>query len=250
MYLNKETVDIQTELASYCKTGIYKPIEGIQESRVNHYRRLVIGNVKSTLERAYPITLEWLLDEEWLLLVNDFFEYHDAQSPKIWELPKEFMEFVKENDYATKLKKNALDDLLLIEWVEIEVHTMTDESVGKYVKEGNLIEDKLVLAPEYRLLRLDYPVHALNGDEAVEKKGDWFIYVFRNRETDGVQFLNISSLHVFVLEKLYEKAQSITSILPVISSIFGLNDVQQLKTHLQSFVSDLKKQGALLGVSV
>ncbi|WP_066628026.1 HvfC/BufC N-terminal domain-containing protein [Labilibacter marinus] len=242
MYLNKSTIDIQTQLASYCRTGQEQEIEKVSQERVKHYRRLVFSNVKNTLETAYPITLEWLSDDEWLKLVNDFFEMHDAQSPKIWELPKEFMEFVTQNKYAATFNKPALNNLLLVEWVEIEVHTMMDKEWPAVEARGEV----LLLTPEYQLLHLDYPVHIFNGDDAQDKKGDWFIYIFRNRETDGVQFLNISALHVFVLEKLYETPLTLDDLLPIISAVFGLNDMKTLQNHLKTFFSDLRKKGALL----
>lgn len=245
MYLNKETIEIQDSLAAYCKTGELQEIENVLNDRVKHYRRLVFTNVKNTLERAYPITLEWLSDEEWDLLVNDFFKSHDAQSPKIWELPKEFMEFAKQNNYANSLNKPALNDLLLVEWVEIEVHTMMDIDIDSKMLGGDSSE-VLVLTPEYNLLRLDYPVHIFNGDDSLDKKGDWFIYIFRNRETDGVQFLNISALHVFVLEKLYENPITLNNLLPIVSSVFGLTDIKALTKHLETFFSDLRKKGALI----
>ena len=145
MYLKKETLEIQNNLGDYCRTGVYKNIDGVSQERLTHYRRLVFGNVKSVLEKAYPITLEWLSEDEWLILVNDFFEFHDSQSPKIWELPQEFMEFVKTNGYDRKFDKPALNDLLLIEWIEIEVHTMMDIEVAAHRKHGDLLNDALVL---------------------------------------------------------------------------------------------------------
>ncbi|MGQ1784414.1 MULTISPECIES: HvfC/BufC N-terminal domain-containing protein [unclassified Saccharicrinis] len=247
MHLNSETIEIQHKLSEYCRTGRYVKINGVNKERASHYRRLVLGNVKNTLERAYPITLEWLNEDEWLKLVDEFFEKHDCQTPKIWELPEEFMDFVVQANYAHKFNKPALNDLLLIEWVEIEVHTAMEKVTLAYQKDVNLLFDKIVLTPEYSLLKLEYPVHALNADEAASKKGEWFIFVFRNRETDSVQFLNISPLHVFVIEKLYEQPQSMESLLPLISSVFGLTDFEPLKVHLQSFLSDLHKKGALLG---
>ncbi len=247
MYLNSETIEIQKSFADYCKSGVYSKIGGVSSNRVSHYRRLVFNNIKNTLEKAYPITEEWLGREEWLKLINEFFRKHEAKSPKIWELPKEFMEFVINENYARKLNKPALNDLLLIEWIEIEVHTMPDEPIPKVDKVNNYINDQLVLNPEYRLIKLDYPVHNYNADDAVNHKGDWFIYIYRDITSKEVLFLNISALHVFLIEKLYDSPTSLEILLPIISSAFGISDIQKIETHLIMFLQDLYLRKVLLG---
>jgi hypothetical protein len=247
MYLNQETINLQSQLADYCRSGVYTPIKGVNSNRVENYRRLVYNNVKNTLEKAYPITLAWLNKEEWEKLVYSYFKLHNSKTPKIWEMPREFMEFVRENKFAVSLDKPALDDLLLMEWIEIEVYCMPDIFIDTGNKSGDNIYDILILSPEYRLMKLDYPVHLLHADKAKEKKGNWFLYVFRNQETGSVQFLNVSMLHVYVLEKQYESPQSIFELLPEISSVFGIADVKQIKDHLCIFVSDLISKGAVIG---
>lgn len=247
MYLNQDTQNIQSNLARYCRTGIYTAMEGVSEERVQHYRRLVFNQVKNTLNQAYPITREWLNAEDWMMLIHSFFEHHDSQTPKIWQMPREFMEYVVNKDFSAKLDKPSLNDLLRFEWIEIEVHTMPDVKIKPVELNGDYLKDTLVLAPEYSLQKLEYPVHILNADLAVEKKGDWFVYVFRNLATGVVQFLNISVLHTFILEKLYEKPQPIHKLLPYISSIFGLTDKQQITSHLNNFITDLHKKEAIVG---
>ena len=61
------------------------------------------------------------------------------------------------------LGKPFLDDLLYFEWMEIEVHTMPDRPFPDYVKEGNVLEDRLAFNPEYEIIRMDYPVHLYPG---------------------------------------------------------------------------------------
>jgi hypothetical protein len=247
MFLNSETIELQEKLALYCRIGIYTKLEGVDENRVAHYRRLVLNNINNTLKQAYPITQEWLTKAEWEVLVQSFFKEHFSQTPKIWEMPKEFMEYVKDKKLAIQLDKPALNDLLLFEWFEIEVHTMPDKEVFFEKEDGNYLKDTAVLNPHYLLHKLDYPVHIFNADNAVAKKGDWFIYLFRHPDTGAVQFLNISALHVFVLEKLYDEPQPLVKVLPLISSVFALHDVDNLKQRIVQFFIDLQKKGAIQG---
>jgi hypothetical protein len=247
MYLNNDTIELQEKLAQYCRTGIFTKLEGVDENRVTHYRRLVFNNINNTLKQAYPITQEWLTKAEWDLLVQSFFKEHLAQTPKIWEMPKEFMEYVKDKKLAYQLAKPSLNDLLLFEWLEIEVHTMPDTDVLFVKDHGDYLKETVVLNPHYCLQHLQYPVHVLNAGEAIHKKGDWFIYLFRHPDTGAVEFLNISALHVFVLEKLYDEPQPFEGILSLVSSVFGIADIEYIRKHFIQFFTDLQNKGAILG---
>ncbi len=247
MYLKPDTIEIQNKLAEYCRTGVYSPIKGVDDTRVSHYRRLVFNNINNTLKQAFPITNKWLQESEWLLLVESFFEQHNSQNPKIWQMPKEFMDFVSVYKFCEILKKPTLNDLLKIEWLEIEVYTMPDGIILDHESEGEYLNDHLVLVPEYSLVKMDYPVHKYRAEEAVKYKGDWFVYIFRNQVSGAVVFLDISPLHVFILEKIYEKEQTIFSLLPYISSVFGIHDLNGIKEHIEQFLKDIHNKGAIIG---
>ncbi|TAJ13956.1 hypothetical protein DMA11_07125 [Marinilabiliaceae bacterium JC017] len=247
MLLNTETKTIQEKLAGYCRTGEPVEIPGVKHDRLHNYRRLVFNVINSTIQQAYPITREWLPDEEWQYLVNEFFKKHDAQTPQVWKLPFEFYQFISNNHYADELNKPALNDLLWFEWLEIEVHTMPDQIIPDYRSKGNLSSDKLVINPHLVLTKLTYPIHKMGGNEAALHEGLYFILIYRQKDTGNVRFMEISALHVFVIEELLKSPWSIEQLLPDISSLFGLDDYQTLSQHLFHFCSDILDKQILLG---
>ncbi len=248
MLLN-ETIDIQNRVARYCKSGIEEDIPGVTKNRLHNYRRLIYNIVDDTMSTAFPITKEWLSRDEWDMLVSDFLANHSAQTPQVWKLPSEFYSYVKNNNYANRFKKEALNDLLFIEWIEIEVHTTPDISVPEYKADGDLLSDKLILNPHFRLIQLTYPVHNHHAGEASKNRGNWYLLIYRNQETNAVHFMQLSQLYVFIIEQLTDNPMSVSDLIPLINTAFGIDDEATLLANLKPFIESLAAKTVILGYS-
>ncbi len=249
MLLN-ETIDIQNKVAKYCKTGIEENIPDITENRIHHYRRLIYNIVDDTMLIAFPITKEWLNSDEWDMLISDFLAKHPAKTPQVWKLPSEFYSFVKQQNYSVKFNKEALNDLLYFEWLEIEIHTMPDINVPQYSTKGNILNDKLILNPHFRLIELVYPIHIHHADEATKNKGEWYVIIYRNYETNTVHFMQLSLLHLFIIERLTDSPLSLSNLIPMINTAFGIDNEASLLTHLKPFIKNLLTKTVILGFSI
>ncbi|MCF8303709.1 MAG: putative DNA-binding domain-containing protein [Bacteroidales bacterium] len=247
MKLKPETVRIQHNFATYCRSGISKSIPGTRQNRIHHYRRLVFNVVKSTMKQAFPITHHLLGTKEWDELIHNFFEEHDCQAPQIWKLPYELLEYAEEISLAEKLNRPYLNDLLLFEWTEIEVHTMPDEEKPEFCPTGQMLEDPLVMNPEYRLIRLDYPVHIYSASEVTAKKGNYFVLVFRDLESGKVNFMNLSVLHAYLFEKAAIDEKNLLESIEEAAEIFHINNWKQLLKNSLKLFHEFKRQKALLG---
>ena len=246
MLLN-ETIDIQNKLAEYCKTGKETNIPGTIPERLHHYRRLIYNIVDDAMSTAFPITKEWLTPEEWDLMISDFLAKHPAQTPQVWKLPFEFYAFVKKSGYAGRFGKEALNDLLFFEWLEIEVHTMPDKPLPQLTKTGNIRNDLLVLNPHSKLITLEYPVHNQHADEASKNKRVWYILIFRDLNTDAVRFIQMSPLFAFVVEMLTEAPAGVKELIASISEATGINDEKTIQAGLLPFLEDMKNKTAIAG---
>lgn len=249
MELSKETESIQNSLAMYCRSGIETQIPVSRPENLVHYRKLVFNIVLNTMEQAFPITYKNLSSEEWKNLVNDFFLNHDSQTPQVWKLPFEFYQFVSEHNFAKKLKKPYLNDLLLFEWIEIEVHTMPDIEASMHNPEGNLFTDILVLNPEFKLITINYPVHIHPPEKTIDQKGNYYLIAFRHPEELNVKFLNLSILHAYIIEKLAEEKYSMNQVIEEALSFFNVNK-NELITNISTFLNDLLEQKLILGYKI
>lgn len=247
MKLLEETTKAQFDLGQYCRTGKEISIKGVNQERVKHYRRLVYNVVRNTMDQAYPLASQILGEDRWNSLVHDFLINHDCQTPKIWLLPLEFYEYIRDHNYSKSLDLLWLNDLLYFEWIEIEVHVMPDEKMPDAKRKGDLLNDVLVINPEFRLIRLDYPIHQFNIDEAIKKKSNYFVLAARDPDKGHVNFFNLSLLHTWIIENLLQENVSIKSLYPKINQIFGIDSETMLTENLNGFLINLFSKKFILG---
>lgn len=247
MFLNNYTQSQQNNFASFCKTNVLKPIDGLTENRIHHYRRLIRGVIDDSLQSAYPITENLLTGEEWNFIVDEFIAKHKSQSPQIWQMPYEFYQFIDENEFEVKKKYPHLIDLLLFEWKEIELYMMED----KNVELNNLSleihnHSRVVINREYEILQLSFPVHLKPSNTiSLEDKGTYYVLMFR--ANDKVQFFDLSPFFVWLI---YEIENNINPIEQLIKKSEEANkniNCKIIKENFLKFIYTMHSKGFILG---
>lgn len=250
MPLKSSTKAAYSGLANFCKTGNVETIQNIElrTDRIHHYRRLVFNITNNTLKHAFPLTHKTCKTEQWDMLVNDFFLYKNDFEYRVWMMPKVFYTFVEENNYAEKLAIPFLNDLLLFEWIEIELQTMPDEEIPQFSAIKDLWNEPLILNPEYRLIQFSFPVFTKPSLELFnEIAANYFLFAYREIESRQVKFMNITSLYAFIIEQIDDN-YTLTEICNAYQTIFSLVDVDSIKKDIISFIEKLIKKEIILGV--
>jgi hypothetical protein len=214
---------------------------------VHHYRRLVYNIIDDMLQSAFPIFYEYADTEIWDEIVNAFFSTHACQTPHVWKVPGEFYQYACDNKLKEKYHIPFLEDLLLFEWMELDIHTMKDEEFPSYQTEGDWNKDVIVLNPEYRILSVKYPVHTtapVNID--VNAPASYFILLFREPKKGSVQFLDISVLYALTIEKI-EEEKTIAQITDELQAIFSFRDKAFAQQQIINFCIDLRQKDFVLG---
>jgi hypothetical protein len=247
MLLKTETKNIQSKLADYCRTGELTLTTEVNQKHVKHYRRLVYNIIDDIIESAFPLFFDFASEEMWDEMVNDFFSKHNCQTPHVWKVPGEFYEYAVKENWKEKYKIPFLEDLLLFEWIEMDIHTMKDEAFPKHKKNGDWIKDVIAITPEYRIVSTKYPVHTTPPRQIDEKAiGQYFILIFRHPETGSMQFLDISVLYALAIEKI-EEQKNLQQIVDELQAIFSFPDKNPAQNHIISFLKDLQQKGFVFG---
>lgn len=245
--LHEYTRTQQRQLANYVRTGILNKVEGLTENRVHYYRKLVYNVLNDSLQSAFPITYDLLEEDEWKDLVEKFFSSHNCQSNEIWKMPYEFYQFTINRESSLTLKYPHLNDLLLFEWTEIEVYMMEDKAVPQYTSVGNLLNDVLVLNPEFNIIKLKYPVH-IKGSKEINQNdlGNYFILVYREPKTFKVKFVNLSIYYDWLIAQLLEGSKPLIDIYEAAEETFKV-DKSTLKRNSYQFITDMANNKFILG---
>lgn len=248
MSLLPETHEIQGKLAMYCRDGNSIALPGTKQKGLEQYRRLVFNIINDNLESAFPIAFEYLPEEHWQKLVYDFFSMHKCTTYQVWKIPFEFFRFVEKKDYQAQLNIPYLNDLLFFEWTEMELYNMEDEDQKPYKTEGDYLNEQIVFNSEFRLLKLDYPLHLMKPGEALNKKGNYFVLLFREAGSGKIQFVNLSVWLAFIIEQMHFNQSTLKGLLLQAPSLFGESiNLNDLESNSIKFLKEMHSKHFLLG---
>ncbi|MFA6598337.1 MAG: putative DNA-binding domain-containing protein [Ignavibacteriaceae bacterium] len=247
MLLRKETYQQQSNLSHYCRTGEQLPLIGVNEKRINYYPRLVFNVIDDTLRSAFPLTLDLLSKEEWETITRRFFASHRCNSYAVWKMPYEFYQYVISEEKELNNKFPFLEDLLLFEWTEIEIHMMEDKIFPNVFSSGDFQNDIIALNPEHKILQMKYPVHLKNPNEITDAdEGEFYVLIFRQPETGKVQFIDISFFFFWLIQKILFKQMSLTVLLDEAEKTFGV-EKSLLLLNTIPFLKELRQNNFILG---
>lgn len=249
MQLEKRTFYYQAALARYCRTSNFTSIPGCLEERAATYRSLVFSGVFDALSRAYPIARHTLGEESWDALITNFFSRHPCASPSLWRMPHELLLFVDScidphRESSHEELPPWLPDLLLFEWIEIEVHMMPDGDLAQVSPEGDALTGRMVLNPDSKLLALEYPVFRAKGEELVTLKGQYNLICFRDEE-GVVRFIELAGIFLSIVQLLQRSPQTVAELFENLDS-----DTLPPLEEIQNFFSAAFSQGLLVGFLV
>lgn len=238
--LTKETQEIQSALADYCKSGELQEIQGAKTDRLHNYRRLIYNIIDDAVESAYPIAKSFINEVHWKIMIDAFISEHKCQHPQIMKMPGEFIDFVEKKEYAKEYNLPFLSDLLNFEWAEVIVHTMKDEKIPAYVEQGDYVNKSLIFSPYLELLQLEYPIHELRKKDLESSKGEYYILVYR-QEIGTVQYLELNQLTHYIVSEMKENKLSLKDTLnPLVENLDSetrnnfIKNAEQFLIHLHS----------------
>ncbi|MBS1650603.1 MAG: putative DNA-binding domain-containing protein [Bacteroidetes bacterium] len=249
MNLLFETKEIQSGMAMYCRTGIELPIQGVTSNRFRHYRRLIFNIIQEHLESSYPIAFEYIPSKIWDEMLVEFFSYHPCQSYQVWQIAGEFYQYALEVNFKSKYNLVFLDDLLKFEWEELRLYNMEDIVYPPHSSQGNLVSTPIVINPEHTLLHLSFPIHKQAPNESIPNQDNYYILMYRERETGKIQFMEISIWYAFLIEQFSQRKVSLEKLLIEAPKIFGNINMEELKVSSIHFLNYLKEKSFVLGYS-
>lgn len=198
MLLKEKNYQQQSLLAQYTKTGddkIIKQLKGVKEKGIRYYRELIFNIIWDGICNAYPIMTDFLGEDEMKNIVHRFFSSHACKNPQVWAMPKEFMDYVNNNEQTLIEQYPFLSELMLFEWKEIEMYMMPDKAIPSYKEKGSWQVDKLIINPEIEIISFTYPVFLVHPEEIDdEMKDDYLLLIYRDIDSKEVLFNIISDV--------------------------------------------------------
>lgn len=178
----------------------------VEDRRMAIYRELFYNNVEGFLSGTFPVLREIIDDTTWHRMARDFFAHHESHSPLFLEIPREFLNWLREERTATTDDPPFLQELAHYEWAELALsvseETIPDEGIDP---DGDLLAGVPVLSPLAWHLGYQWPVHRISPEfqpRTPPAEPSWLV-IYRNR-ADEVGFLEINRVTRRLLELIDE----------------------------------------------
>jgi hypothetical protein len=199
----------QYEFAAHIRDPDNQPAPAeIEDRRMAIYRELFYNNVEGFLSGTFPVLRTLHNDTDWHLLVRDYFSHHRAQTPLFLEIPREFLNWLKNERGDRTGDLPFLHELAHYEWAELALSISEESTDQENVNpEGNLLTGIPVLSPLAWQLSYRFPVHRIGPDFIPEQPGKLptSIVVYRDRK-DEVGFLEVNPVTKRLLELISENS--------------------------------------------
>ena len=200
-----EFIRRQYEFAAHIRDPDHRPAPAdVEDRRMAIYRELFYNNVESFLSGTFPVLRRIHDDTAWHAMARDFFSSHRSHSPLFLEIPREFLNWLREEREPRADDYPFLYELAHYEWVELAV-SVAEDSIDRDAIDpaGDLLDAVPVLSPLVWHLAYEYPVHRIGPEflpDATGLQPTWLV-VYRDRD-DEVGFMEINPVTKRLLERL------------------------------------------------
>lgn len=251
----QKTFAATAALAAFCR-GQDVEVPGARPERCDVYRSLIRNGIEDALRRAYPVLHSILrsrsgapLNPEaangWEALVDDFLLSAELPSPHLWQMPRSLIDHAHRRELGTLLGLPYLADLLLFEWIEIEVHMMEDVPTEGLFCEQLTATSRLTLTAESRLVGLGYPVFRGAPEQWAAEQGSYFVIVFRHPQTLEVRFIEVGAPFLGCLQQLLEQPTSVAALTARLQAEVEASHQEAAAAAVAALVDILRAEGAL-----
>ncbi len=226
--------------------------DGIEERRIKIYSELFYNNVEGFISGGFPVLRSLYSEDNWHLLVRDYFKNHKNHTPYFLELTQEFLDYLQNEREAQDDDFPFMLELAHYEWIELALDI--DEAVIDTAEidiDGELLDGHPVISPLAWPLSYNFEVHKISPDyiPTAPAAQATHLVVYRDLD-DEVHFMEINPVTARLLYLLNEdKNISGRMALEKIANELQHPDIDAVINGGLDTLRELKERNIILGVS-
>lgn len=243
--------ELQEQFARHIRDPENAPAPpGIENRRLAIYRRLFFNNIDSLLASNFPVIRALYGDQDWRVLVREFYVEHRCRTPLFPEVAKEFLRYLQDTRGTRPGDPPFLLELAHYEWVELALGIDERElDQVPAVPDGDLLQGVPVLSPLAWPLSYAFPVHRIRPDfrPADPPPQATHLLVYRNRR-DEVRFMLLNDVSRLLLNALGNNSDKTGSeLLAGVARTIGHPDPSRVSSAGAELLQDFRSRDILLG---
>ena len=226
----------QLQFANHLRDPENNPApQGIEERRLQIYRKLFFGNISNLLANTFPVIHSILPEPQWQALVRDFYAHHRCETPLFPFIAGEFVDYL-----ADEAPENPdypfLAELGFYEWTEIALRHSEVDALPE------VVANKPQLSPLCWPLAFRWPVHRIGLDYCPIEPPETatFLLVYRDA-TDQVKFIESNAATFRLLALLNnDDYPDIAAVTARLATELGYQDLDALETVIAETLRQLQ----------
>ena len=254
--VRQDLATLQKAFAAHIRDPAGEPApQGIEDRRMQVYRRLFFNNVRKFLASSFPVLAKLYADQAWTVLIRDFYIKHRAHSPLFPELPGEFVRYLEEQRQDRAGDPPFLLELAHYEWIEQvlardmrDIDEFSEENL--VTRDGDLLTAIPVISPLAWSLSYRYPVHRIGPDfQPTEPPAlPTQLLIYRNRD-DVVKFMSLNEVSQLLLALLRDHpGLTGQQLLELTAQQIGHPSPDSVVGHGVQLLENLRERDVILGI--
>lgn len=238
--------EFQLAFGRRLRAGARAPVPaGVPRQRMAVYEELLFNNLRSFLDRCFPVGRACLGELRWTRLCRAF--YRDWPCATAWfrEIPREFVDYLEAGSRQRLPRWFA--ELARYEWAELAVDVM-DVAPPAGLSDGDPVEGCPVVNPALLSLAFQWPVHCIGPDARPHRPVPVQLLVFRDG-ADDVCFVETNLATARLLALLAGGGVSGRDALVQLATELGRAPDAAFMDFGRHSLADLRRLGVLLGTA-
>lgn len=209
------------------------------------YARLLYGNLRSFLDRCFPLSSAILGDTQWQTLCRRFYRDHPLRSPIFRDMLGDFVEFLSSAGAPSGLPA-WLPELAHFEWLEMVI-AVASTPPAAVDADGDLLQACPVTNPSLLLLSYNWPVHRISTDWQPDAPEPSYLLMLRDdRHTVRMHHSNPTTLRLLSFLDGKTRGQD---ALHTLAAEIGYQPVSELIGFGAALLTELRQLGVVCGTN-
>lgn len=249
---NRSFQDKQYAFAAHIRDPEHRPApEGIEDRRMAIYRGLFFNNLRSLLQKNFPVLYKLHNKDQWARFVRQFMQKHQAKTPYFLQLSEEFLAFLQ-NEYEMQDDDFPfLLELAHYEYIELALSISTTENdLSNVDPDGDLLRGIPVKSELTWPFAYQYAVHRISPDYIPTEPEAQPVYLAVYRQSnDKVGFLELNPVSASLLNAVEENTAGKTGeqLLHEIAANINYPNVDAFVQHGAATLQEMRKLEILTG---
>lgn len=240
-----DSKELQKKFSDNVRNGCEGDFPEVNGKTFAIYHKHLKKKLSRLLGFVFTLTQEAIGADLWEKCILQFLASQSVSGESVLGLSHAFYTYLK--DKCKEIQYPFLEELVNFEYLLVELFYLEDIPPLPFQPVGNRLESAVVFNPEHRFLALDYPVFKYEGPDLAQRKGSYYLLLYRHPTLFTVEIIELSALYFSALSMMAEQSVSLLAAIERAARELGIPKEEINPEQMFNFFDSLQEQRVILG---